>query len=162
MCEQITLRVLSIFGTAALRDQSEYVMAKRTKRATARNAKAPKKVPKKVSKKATSKAKTPKKQAAKRSLKSKAKQQKASAKSGRSDGKKSASKRRTTPSQQEPSQPEVMTVENQQTETTVVDVIQEPVPGVFVMTEFVETKAEPEPTDSPNCAVGPEPEEQFR
>ena len=150
-----------IFGTAAPCDQSEYVMAKR---ATVRNAKTPKKVSKKVSKKAASKAKTPTKQAAKRSLKSKAKQQKARAKSGRSDGKNSASRRRTTQSQQEPPQPEVMIVESQRTETTVVDVIQEPVPGIFVVTEFVETKAESEPTDSPNCdqTVGPVSEEQFR
>ena len=123
-------------------------MAKRTKRAIARKAKAPKK----ASKKAAKKAKTPKKQAAKRPVKTKAKRQKTSAKSGRSGAKKSASRRRRTPTQQE----------TPQIETTIVDVIEEPVPGVFVVTEFVETNAEPEPTDSLNIdqTVGPEPEEQ--
>ena len=49
-----------------------------------------------------------------------------------------------------------------QTETTIVDVIEEPVPGVIVVTEFVETNAEPEPTDSLiiDQTVGPELEEQ--
>jgi len=137
-------------------------MAKRTKRAIARKAKAPKK----VSKKAAQKAKTPKKQAAKRPVKTKAKRQKTSAKSGRSGAKsgakKSASRRRRTPTQQETPQPEMMIVETPQIETTIVDVIEEPVPGVFVVTEFVETNAEPEPTDSLNIdqTVGPEPEEQ--
>ena len=127
-------------------------MAKRTKRAIARKAKAPKK----ASKKAAKKAKTPKKHAAKRPVKTKAKRQKTSAKSGRSGAKsgakKSASRRRRTPTQQE----------TPQIETTIVDVIEEPVPGVFVVTEFVETNAEPEPTDSLNIdqTVGPEPEEQ--
>ncbi len=137
-------------------------MAKRTERATARKAKAPKKASKKVAKKA----KTPKKQAAKRQLKTKAKRQKTSARSGRSDAKsgakKSASRRRRTPKQQETPQPEIMIVETQQTETTIVDLIEEPVPGVFVVTEFVETNAEPEPADLLNIdqTVGPEPEEQ--
>ena len=137
-------------------------MAKRTKRAIARKAKAPKK----ASKKAAKKAKTAKKQAAKRPVKTKAKRQKTSAKSGRSDAKsgakKSASRRRRTPKQQETPQPEMMTVETPETETTIVDLIEEPVPGVFVVTEFVETSAEPEPADSPNIdrTVGPEPEEQ--
>jgi hypothetical protein len=133
-------------------------MAKRTERATARKAKAPKKVAKK--------AKTSKKQAAKRPLKTKAKRQKTSAKSGRSDAKsgakKSASRRRRTPKQQGTPQPEMMIVETKQTETTIVDLIEEPVPGVFVVTEFVETNAEPEPADSRNIdqTVGPESEEQ--
>jgi hypothetical protein len=123
-------------------------MAKRTKRATARKAKAPKKASKKVVKKA----KTPKKQAAKRPLKTKAKRQKASAKSRRSGARKSASRRPRMPTQQE----------IPQTETTIVDVIEEPVPGVFVVTEFVETNVEPEPTDSLNIdqTVGPESEEK--
>jgi hypothetical protein len=40
--------------------------------------------------------------------------------------------------------------------------IEEPVPGVFVVTEFVETNAEPEPADSLNIdqTVGPESQEQ--
>ncbi len=137
-------------------------MAKRTERATARKAKTPQKASKKVAKKA----KTPKKQAAKRPLKTKAKRQKTSAKSGRSDAKsgakKAASRRRRTPKQQETPQPEIMIVETQQTETTIVDLIEEPVPGVFVVTEFVETNAEPEPADSLNIdqTVDPESQEQ--
>jgi len=56
----------------------------------------------------------------------------------------------------------MMIVESPQTETTVVDVIEEPAPGVFVVTEFVETNAEPEPAESLNIdqTVGPESEEQ--
>ena len=133
-------------------------MAKRTKRAIARKAKAPKK----ASKKAAKKAKTPKKQAAKRPVKTKAKRQETSAKSRRSGAKKSASRRRRTPTQQEIPQPEMMIVETPRTETTIVDVIEEPVPGVIVVTEFVETNAEPEPTDSLiiDQTVGPESEEQ--
>ena len=55
-----------------------------------------------------------------------------------------------------------MIVEPPQTETTIVDVIEEPVPGVLVVTEFVETIAEPEPTDSLKIdqTIGPEWEEQ--
>jgi hypothetical protein len=138
-------------------------MAKRTKRATAQKAKAS---PKKVSKKAAKKAKTSKKQAAKRPLKTKAKRQKTSAKSGRSGArlgaKKSASRRRRTPTQQKTPQPEMMIFETPQTETTIVDIIEEPVPGVFVVTEFVETNAESEPTGSLNIdqTVDPESEEQ--
>jgi hypothetical protein len=140
----------------------ERVMAKRTKRATARKAKAPKKLSKKVAKRA----KTPKKQAAKRPLKTRAKRQKTSAKSGRSGTKsgarKSASSRRRMPTQQETPQPEMMIVETPRTETTIVDVIEEPVRGVYVVTEFVETKTEPEPPDSLNIdqTVGPESQEQ--
>jgi len=56
----------------------------------------------------------------------------------------------------------MMIVETPQTETTIVDVVEEPIPGVFVVTEIVETNAEPEPTDSLNIdqAIGPESEEQ--
>jgi hypothetical protein len=123
-------------------------MAKRTKRATTRKAKAPKKASKKVAKKA----KTPTKQAAKRPFKTKAKRQKTSAKSGRSGVKKSASRRPRTLKQQV----------TPQTEMTIVDLIEEPVPGVFVVTEFVETNAEPEQADSLSIdqTVGPKSEEQ--
>ena len=118
-------------------------MAKRTKRATVRKAKASKK----AFKKAAKKAKPPKKQVAKRPLRTKAKRQKTSAKSGRSGAKKSASRRRRPPTQQGTPQPEMMIVENPRSETTIVDVIEEPIPGVFVVTEIVETNAEPEPTE---------------
>ncbi len=133
-------------------------MAKRTKRATARKAKASRKASKKVAKKA----KTRKQQGAKRALKTKAKRQKTSSKSGRPAAKKSALRRRRTPTQQGTPQLEMMMVETPQAETTIVDVVEEPVPGVFVVTEFVETSAEPEPTDSLNIdqTVGPESEEQ--
>jgi len=133
-------------------------MAKRTKRATTRKA------PKKVAKKA----KTPKKQAAKRPVKTKAKRQKPSATSGRSaaksGAKKSVSRRRRTPTQQKTPQPEMMIAETAQNETTIVDVIEEPVPGVFVVTEFVEANIEPEPMDSLNVdqTVGPDSEERKR
>ena len=52
----------------------------------------------------------------------------------------------------------MMIVETPQTETTIVDVVEEPIPGVFVVTEIVETNAEPEPTDSLNIdqTIGPE------
>ena len=133
-------------------------MAKRTKRAAARKARAPKKATKKVAKKA----KTPKKQAAKRphKTKTKAKWQKKSAKSGRLGARKS--RRRRLPTQQETPQPEMMIVETPRTETTIVDVIEEPVPGVYVVTEFVQTNAEPDPPDSPNIdqTVGPKSEER--
>lgn len=137
-------------------------MAKRTERATARKAKAPKKASKKVAKKA----KMPKKRAVKRPLKTKAKRQEASARSGRSDAKsgakKSASRRRRAPRQQATPQPETMIVETSQTKTTIVDLIEEPVPGVFVVTEFVETIAEPESADSLNTdqTVDPKSEKQ--
>ena len=132
-------------------------MAKRTER-VARKAKASKKVSKEVAKKA----KTPKKKAAKRLLRTKAKRQKTSAKSGRSNAKsgakKSASRRRRTPRQRETPQPEMTIAEPPRTETTIVDLIEEPVPGVFVVTEFVTTNAEPEPADLLNIdqTVGPE------
>jgi hypothetical protein len=56
----------------------------------------------------------------------------------------------------------MMIVETPRTETTIVDVIEEPVPGVYVVTEFAETNDEPEPPDSPSIdqTVGPESEEQ--
>ena len=106
------------------------------------------------------KAKPPKKQVAKRPLKTKARQK--TAKSGRSGSKKPASRRRRPPTQRETPQPEMMIVETPQTKTTIVDVIEEPIPGVFVATEIVETNAEPEPAESPNIdqRVGPESEEQ--
>ena len=45
---------------------------------------------------------------------------------------------------------------------SIVDVVEEPIPGVFVVTEIVETNADPEPTDSLNIdqTIGPESEEQ--
>ena len=58
----------------------------------------------------------------------------------------------------------MMIAETAQTETTIVDVIEEPVPGVFVVTEFVEANIEPEPMDSLNVdqTVGPDSEERKR
>ena len=120
------------------------------KRATGRKARAPQKASKKLAKKA----RTAKKQAAKRPLKRKARRPKTSTKLGRSGAKKSASG--ILPTQLETTQPETMIVETAQTETTIVDVIEEPVPGVFVVTEFVETNAEP--MDS--LDIGPESEQQ--
>ena len=96
-------------------------MAKRTKRTPARKVKARRKLPKK--------AKTAKRQAAKRLLKAKPKRQITKAKRKRSVAKESASKRPMTPTQ-----PSTL-----ETETTIVDVIEEPVPGVVVVTEFEET-----------------------
>ena len=64
------------------------------------------------------------------------------------------------PTQQETPKPEMMIVETPQTETTIVDVIEEPVPGVFVVTEFVETNAEPERTDSRNIDQSASPESE--
>jgi hypothetical protein len=132
-------------------------MAKRTKRTTARKAKAPKKA-------FARKAKKPKKQAAKRPSKTKAKQQRAKSRrpEEKSGAKKSASRRRRAPTQRKAPQPEMMIVEPSQTETTIVDVVEEPVAGVVVVTEFVETTAEPEPTDTLEIdqTIGPESEEQ--
>ena len=56
----------------------------------------------------------------------------------------------------------MMIVEPPQAETTIVDVIEQPVQGVFIVTEFVETNAEPEPTDSlkTDQTIDPESEEQ--
>jgi len=135
-------------------------MAKRTKRAAAAKTKAT------ASKKGAKKTKTSKKHAAKRPLKTKAKRRKTSAKSGRSAAKsarkKSAPRRRGTPSRPEAPQPEMTIGEIAQTETTIVDVIEEPVPGVFVVTEFVETNAEPEPTESLNIDRTTDPESEER
>ncbi len=128
-------------------------MAKRTKQAV-RKAKA--------LKTAAKKSKQSKKQTTKGSLKIKAKRQETGAQLERSGAKKSASRRRRLPTQQETTKPEMMVVETQQTETTIVDVIEEPIPGVFVVTEIVETTAERGPTHSLNIdqTVGPESEER--
>src|ERR1035437_5506326 len=139
-------------------------MAKRTKRATARKAKARTKVAKrakttkrqarkaKARTKVAKKAKTTKRQAAKRLVKTKPKRQKTNAKPKRSGAKKSASRRQRTPTQQS----------TLQTETTIVDVIEEPVPGVVVVTEFVETHTKPDTTKrlDINQTAGPESEEK--
>ena len=119
-------------------------MAKRTKRATARKAKARTKVVKR--------AKTTKRQAAKRLIKTKPKRQKTNAKPKRSAAKKSASRRHRTPTQQS----------TQQTEMTIVDVIEEPLPGVVIVTEFVETHAKPDTTRPLDLdpTIGPESEEK--
>ena len=42
-----------------------------------------------------------------------------------------------------------MVVDTRRSKRRSCDVIEEPVPGVFVVTEFVETNAEPKPTNSP-------------
>ena len=119
-------------------------MAKRTKRATAQKAKARTKVAKK--------AKTTKRQAAKRLVKTKLKRQKTNAKPKRSGAKKSASRRQRRPTQQS-----IL-----QTEMTIVDVIEEPVPGVVVVTEFVETHTKPDTTKRLDIdqTAGPESEEK--
>ena len=122
------------------------VMAKRTKRTTARKVKAHRKRPKR--------AKTAKRQAVKRLVKAKRKRQKSKAKPKRSVAKKSASRRPMTPTQPSPLQ----------TETTIVDVIEEPVPGVVVVTEFEETHTRrPDTTrqlGSDQTAGRPESEEE--
>lgn len=97
-------------------------MAKQTKRVVARKAKT--KAPKKL------KAAT-KKKAASRPVNTKPKRQKAKTGGKRSGVKKSAKMRPRNPALPNPLQ----------TETTIVDVVEEPVPGVFVVTEFVETHA---------------------
>ncbi len=96
-------------------------MAKRTKRVTARKAKA--------GSKASKKSTAAQKKAASRPVKAKRKLLKAKTGHKRSGAKKSRRASRTT-------SPSPV-----QTETTVVDVIEEPVPGVVVVTEFVETHA---------------------
>ena len=103
-------------------------MAKRTKRATALKAKTRKKV--------ANGAKSTKRRAAKRLVKTKSKRQKPSAKPRRLVAKKSTSRRHRIATQQG----------TLQTETTIVDVIEEPVPGVLVVTEFVETHTKPDTT----------------
>ncbi len=97
------------------------MMAKRTKRTTARKVMARIKLAKS--------GKTAKGQAAKRLVKTKPKRQTTKARPKRSVAKKSASRRPITPTQ----------ASTLQTETTIVDVIEEPVPGVVVVTEFEET-----------------------
>ena len=133
-------------------------MAKRTKRAPALKAT--------TSKKAAKKTKTSRKKAARRPLNTKAKRRRTSAKSGHSAAKsatkKSAPRRRGTPTRRETPQPETIIGEIAQTETTIVDVIEEPVPEVFVVTEFVETNAEPEPTESLNIDRTTDPESEER
>jgi phage repressor protein C with HTH and peptisase S24 domain len=118
-------------------------MAKRTKRATARKAKAGTKVAKR--------AKTTKRRAAKRLVKMKPKRQKPNAKPRRPVAKKSTSRRHRTPAQS-----------TLQTETTIVDVIEESVPGVLVVTEFVETHIKPDTTKPLDIdqTAGPESEEK--
>jgi hypothetical protein len=119
-------------------------MAKRTKRVTARKAKARTKVGKR--------AKTTKRRAAKRLVKTKPKRQKLNAKPRRPVAKKSTSRRYKTSTQQS----------TLQTETTIVDVIEEPVPGVLVVTEFVETHTKPDTTKQLDIdqTAGPESEEK--
>lgn len=119
-----------------------------------------------ASKKGVKKTKTSKKQGVKRPLNVKAKRRKTGAKSGRlaakSATKKSAPRGRETPSRRETPQPEMIIDEIAQTETTIVDVIEEPVPGVFVVTEFVERNAEPDPTEPLNIDQTTEPESEQR
>ncbi len=97
-------------------------MAKRTKRTTARKVKDRGKRP--------TRAKTAKRQAAKRLGKAKPKRQMAKSKPNRSVARRSASRQPMTPTQ-----PSAV-----QTETTIVDVIEETAPGVVVVTEFEETR----------------------
>jgi len=119
-------------------------MAKQTKRATALKAKTRTKVAKR--------AKSTKRRAAKRLVKTKSKRQKPNAKPRRLVAKKSTSRRHRTPTQQG----------TLQTETTIVDVIEEPVPGVLVVTEFVETHTKPDTTKPLDIdqTAGPESEEK--
>jgi hypothetical protein len=95
-------------------------MAKRSKRTTARKVKARRRLAKK--------AKAAKRQATKRLVKAKPKWQITKARPKRSVAKESASRRPMTPT--EPS--------TLQSETTIVDMIEEPVPGVVIVTEFEE------------------------
>ena len=126
-------------------DQSEGAMAKRTKRVAARKVGAGSKASKKP--KATKK-----KKAASRPVSAKPKRQKA--KTGRKQsGAKKASRR---PRSTAPPGP-------LQTETTIVDVVEQPVPGVFVVTEFVETHtSSPDITKQPDLdrTVGPGSEQR--
>lgn len=103
-------------------------MAKRTKRAT-RNLEARGNRP--------TRAKTPKRQAAKRLVKAKPKRLITKPKPKRSVAKR-------------PTQPSAL-----QTETTIVDVIEEPAPGVVVVTEFEETH-----TRTPGTTKRPESEKE--
>ena len=118
-------------------------MAKRTKRATALKAKTRTKVAKR--------AKSTKRRAAKRLVKTKSKRPKPNAKPRRRVAKKPTRRHRTPIQQGTP-----------QTETTIVDVIEEPVPGVLVVTEFVETHTKPDTTKPLDIdqTAGPESEEK--
>ena len=133
-------------------------MAKRNKRASALKTTA--------SRTGAKKAKTSKTQPAKRPRNTKARRRKTSAKSGRSAAKpatkRPAPRRRGTSTRRETAQPEMIIGEIAQTETTIVDVIEEPVPGVFVVTEFVERNAEPDPTESLNIDQTTDPESEER
>lgn len=97
-------------------------MAKRTKRTTARKAK--------TRGKRQTRAKNTKRKAAKQLGKARPKRQMAKAKAKRSVAKRSASKQPMTPTQ-----PSAL-----QSATTIIDVIEEPAPGVIVVTEFEETR----------------------
>ncbi len=115
-------------------------MAKRTKGVTARKAKAGSKAPKK--------SKAAKKKAASRPVRAKPKQQKAKAGQKRSGAKKSRRPRSAIP-------PSPV-----QTETTILDVVEEPVPGVVVVTEFVETHVNEPATTRPLVNQTAEPESE--
>jgi len=106
-------------------------MAKRTKRVTARKVRAGSKAPKK--------SKTVKKLAASSPVKAKRKRQKAKAAHRRSGAKKSTSRRRSRTTQPVPVQ----------IETTTVDMVEQPIPGAVVVTEFVETHANEPATTKP-------------
>jgi hypothetical protein len=98
-------------------------MAKRSKRATARKVKAGSKAPKK--------SRAAKKQAAGSPIKAKRKRQKAKTVHKRRGAKKSTSRRRSRTTPRSPVQ----------IETTTIDLVEEPIPGVVVVTEIVETHA---------------------
>ena len=117
-------------------------MAKRTKRVTGHKVKAGSKAPKK--------SKAAKKQAARSPIKAKRKRQKAKTEHERSGAKKSSSRRRSHITPPGPVQ----------IETTVVDVVEEPIPGVVAVTEIVETHANGPATTKPvvNQTTGPESE----
>lgn len=123
-------------------DQSEGAMAKRTKRVTARKVKAGSKAPKK--------SKAAKKQAARSPVKAKRKRQKAKTGHKRSRAKTSTSRRRSRTTPPNPVQ----------IETTTVDMVEQPIPGVVVVTELVETHASGPATTKPvvSQTTGPESE----
>ena len=104
-------------------DQSEGAMAKRTKRVTARKVRAGSKAPKK--------SKAAKKQAARSPVKAKRKRQKAKTGHKLSGAKTLTSRRRSRTTPPNPVQ----------IETTTVDMVEQPIPGVVVVTEIVETHA---------------------
>jgi hypothetical protein len=121
-------------------------MAKRTKRITARKVKAGSKTPKK--------SKAAKKQAASSPVKAKRKRQKAKSGHKRSGAKKSTLRRRSRTTPRSPVQ----------IETTTVDVVEEPIPGVLVATEFVETHTNGPATAKPivNQTTGSESEANLQ